>query len=153
MDDPVREGIALVRKKPGAGKPRSTRAGLPQTAQTAQGRFPPARPHGRTKGDVYALRATEMGGHEQRGPRFAVVVQSSRLEHLSTGLVVPTSTRAQRYIFRPIVEIPDQGETAAVCDAMTAVDPQARLGEHLGYLPLAQMQRIDQAVLALLDLD
>ena len=105
------------------------------------------------KGDIYVLRATQTRGHEQRGPRFAVVVQSSRLEHLSTWLVVPTSTRAQRYIFRPVVEIPHQGETVAVCDAMTAVDPQARLGEHVGCLPLAQVQQLDRAVLALLDLD
>ncbi|RYV50422.1 type II toxin-antitoxin system PemK/MazF family toxin [Pengzhenrongella frigida] len=105
------------------------------------------------RGDVFVLKAASTKGHEQRGPRFAVVVQSSRLEHLSTWLVVPTSTRAQRYIFRPAVTIPHHGETVAVCDAMTAVDPQARLGEYVGYLPLDQMQQIDRAVLALLDLD
>lgn len=105
------------------------------------------------RGDVFVLKAAQTKGHEQRGPRFAVVVQASRLEHLSTWLVVPTSTRAQRYIFRPVVDIPDHGETLAVCDAMTAIDPAARLGEHIGFLPLRQMQQIDLAVLALLDLD
>jgi mRNA interferase MazF len=67
--------------------------------------------------------------------------------------VVPTSTRAQPYIFRPRVEIPGRGETLAMCDALTAVDPEARLGEYVGYLPLAQMQAIDHAVVGLLDLD
>lgn len=105
------------------------------------------------RGDIFVLKSAPTTVHEQRGPRFAVVVQPSRLEQLSTWLVVPTSTRAQRYIFRPVVEIPDHGETLAVCDAMTAVDPQARLGAYVGYLPLDQMQQIDQAVLALLDLD
>ena len=105
------------------------------------------------RGDVFALKAARTKGHEQRGPRYAVVVQASRLEHLSTWLVVPTSTRAQRFVFRPMVSIPDRGETVAVCDALTAVDPQARLGEYVGYLSLGQMQQIDEAIRTLLDLD
>ena len=37
-------------------------------------------------------------------------------------------------------------------DALTAVDPQARLGDLVGFLPLEQMQRIDYALTGLLDL-
>lgn len=104
------------------------------------------------RGDVYHLRASQARGHEQTGPRFAVVVLASRLEHLSTWLVVPTSTRANPYVFRPTIEIPGKGETRALCDALTAVDPQARLGDLVGFLPLDQMQRIDYALTGLLDL-
>lgn len=104
------------------------------------------------RGDVYRLRASEARGHEQTGPRFAVVVLASRFDHLSTWLVVPTSTRARPYVFRPAVEVPEHGETLALCDALTAVDPQARLGSHVGYLSLEAMERIDYALAGLLDL-
>lgn len=104
------------------------------------------------RGDVYRLRAHDSRGHEQRGPRFAVVVLASRFEHLSTWLVVPTSTRARPFVFRPAIEIPGHGETLALCDALTAVDPTARLGDLVGYLPLETMQRIDHALSGLLDL-
>lgn len=104
------------------------------------------------RGDVYRLKAGTTRGHEQAGERFAVVVLASRLEHLSTWLVVPTSTRANPYVFRPRIEVPGHGETLALCDAMTAVDPQARLGDLVGFLPLADMQRIDYALTGLLDL-
>ena len=104
------------------------------------------------RGDVYRLKAHDARGHEQRGPRFAVVVLASRFEHLSTWLVVPTSTRARELVFRPAIEIPGHGETLALCDALTAVDPTARLGDLVGYLPLETMQRIDHALSGLLDL-
>ncbi|GEK21810.1 type II toxin-antitoxin system PemK/MazF family toxin [Cellulomonas xylanilytica] len=105
------------------------------------------------RGDVYRLKESGTRGHEQAGPRFAVVVLASRFDHLSTWLVVPTSTRANPYIFRPPVTIPGHGETLALCDALTAVDPQARLGESVGYLSLAEMESIDRALAGLLDLD
>ncbi|MFI2754923.1 type II toxin-antitoxin system PemK/MazF family toxin [Cellulomonas sp. P22] len=104
------------------------------------------------RGDVHRLRAGQTRGQEQAGPRFAVVVLASRLEHLSTWLVVPTSTRANPYVFRPWIDIPGHGPTVALCDALTAVDPQTRLGEHVGFLPLAQMEQIDVALAGLLDL-
>lgn len=104
------------------------------------------------RGDVYRLKAGPSQGREQAGPRFAVVVLASRLEHLSTWLVVPTSTRANPYIFRPLVEIPGHEETRALCDALTSVDPQQRLGAYVGFLPLSQMEQIDYALAGLLDL-
>ena len=104
------------------------------------------------RGDVHRLTAHDARGHEQHGPRFAVVVLASRFDHLSTWLVVPTSTRARPFAFRPTIEIPGHGETLALCDALTAVDPQARLGELVGYLQLEAVQRIDYALSGLLDL-
>ena len=104
------------------------------------------------RGDVHRLRAHDARGPEQHGPRFAVVVLASRFDPLSTWLVVPTSTRARPFVFRPAIEIPGHGETLALCDALTAVDPQARLGELVGYLQLEAVQRIDYALSGLLDL-
>lgn len=104
------------------------------------------------RGEVFRLRPGPAQGHEQTGRRFAIVVLASRFEHLSTWLVVPTSTRAKPSVFRPVVEIPGAGETLALCDALTAVDPQARLGESVGFLPWAQIQQIDYALAGLLDL-
>jgi mRNA interferase MazF len=105
------------------------------------------------RGDVYQLKALrDARGHEQRGRRFAIVVQASRLEQLSTWLVVPTSTSAQPAVFRPEVEIPGHGRTLVLCDALTAVDPAGRLGALVGYLTLEEMKQIDRALLGLLDL-
>ncbi|GIG23018.1 hypothetical protein Cch01nite_37420 [Cellulomonas chitinilytica] len=104
------------------------------------------------RGDVYRLKAGSTRGHEQAGPRFAVVVLASRFDHLSTWLVVPTSPRANPYVFRPQVTVPGHGETLALCDALTAVDPQARLGDTVGFLSLADLGAIDRALAGLLDL-
>jgi mRNA interferase MazF len=104
------------------------------------------------RGDVYRLKAGSTRGHEQSGARFAVVVLASRFDHLSTWLVVPTSTQANPYVFRPPVIVPGHGETLALCDALTAVDPHARLGDAVGFLSLGELESIDYALAGLLDL-
>jgi mRNA interferase MazF len=105
------------------------------------------------RGDVYQLKAPrDTAGHEQRGQRFAIAVQATRLEQLSTWLVVPTSASAQPTVFRPEVKIPGHGRTLVLCDALAAVDPAKRLGALVGYLTLEEMQQIDRALLGLLDL-
>lgn len=56
------------------------------------------------RGDLYPLRAAkDTVGHEQRGPRYAVAIQSDSIV-LSTLIVVRTSTSAQPAIFRPEIE-------------------------------------------------
>jgi mRNA interferase MazF len=106
------------------------------------------------RGDVFRLRPTpHVRGHEQRGERYAVVVQASQFDHLSTWLVVPTSTRARATVFRPEIEVPGRGRTLALCDGLTAVDPQARLSEQVGRLAGDQMVDVDIAIQGLLDLD
>jgi mRNA interferase MazF len=60
------------------------------------------------RGEVFRLRAPrDIRGHQQRGSRHAVVVQSDQLP-LSTCLVAPTSTSARAASFRPEVEIAGQ---------------------------------------------
>src|SRR5256714_8961796 len=84
------------------------------------------------RGDVYELRAPrETRGHEQRGNRYAVVVQSDLLP-LSTWLVAPTSTSARPTTFRPEVEIAGK-TTLVLVEQNAAVDPQ-RLGRLVGHL-------------------
>jgi mRNA interferase MazF len=106
------------------------------------------------RGDVYGLRPTKQSrGHEQRGRRFAVIVQASLFEHLSTWLAIPTSTSARPFVFRPQIEVPGEGPSLALCEGLVSIDPQERLGARLGSLTYAEMQEIDKAILLLLDLD
>jgi mRNA interferase MazF len=104
------------------------------------------------RGDVYRLRADARArGHEQRGPRYGVVVQATRYLHLSRWLVAPTSTSAQPAVFRPEIALPS-GPTLVLCDATSAVDPQKRLGEPVTHVTLDEIEQIDRALLGLLDL-
>jgi mRNA interferase MazF len=97
------------------------------------------------RGDLYRLRAPrDAVGHEQRGERFAVVVQSDLLKIFSTMLIAPTSTSAREADFRPAVEL--NGKTTRVLlDQTTAVDPQ-RLGEFAGRLSPKELDEVDTAL-------
>lgn len=102
------------------------------------------------RGDIHRLRAPRSSrGHEQRGPRFAVVVQSESLP-LSTLLVAPTSTSARAASFRP--EILLDGSTIRVLvEQTTAMDP-SRLGEHVGHLGFDELRQVDAALRIVLEL-
>jgi mRNA interferase MazF len=103
------------------------------------------------RGDVHELRAPrDARGHEQRGNRYAVVVQSDLLP-LSTWLVAPTSTGAREASFRPEVAIAG-GETRVLVEQTTAVDPQ-RLGRLVGHLSTSEMAAVDAALLVVLGPD
>lgn len=102
------------------------------------------------RGDVHELRAPRGAReHEQRGSRYAVVVQSDLLP-LSTWLVAPTSTSAREASFRPEVEVAD-GKTRVLVEQTAAVDPQ-RLGRLVGHLTAAEMADVDDALLVVLGL-
>jgi mRNA interferase MazF len=103
------------------------------------------------RGDVYQLRAPrDARGHEQRGNRYAVVVQSDLLP-LSTWLVAPTSTSAREASFRPEVEV-DAKTTRVLVEQTTAVDPE-RLGSLVGHLSAREMAEIDAALVVVLGLE
>ncbi|MGH3318751.1 MAG: type II toxin-antitoxin system PemK/MazF family toxin [Streptosporangiaceae bacterium] len=99
------------------------------------------------RGDIYRLLRVpkDVRGHEQRGPRYAVVLQADHLSALSTWLVAPTSTSAPGRSFRPEIDV-NGTATRVVVDQMTAVDHQSRLGEFKGRLSLAEMVDVDRAV-------
>ncbi|SEL82938.1 mRNA interferase MazF [Blastococcus sp. DSM 46786] len=100
------------------------------------------------RGEVYRLPARGTG-HEQRGPRYAVVLQPDWLT-LSTWVVAFTSTSARETSFRPPVEINRQ-RTLVMCDQIATVDVN-RLAEPAGFLTLDEMQRVDEALSLVLDL-
>ena len=103
------------------------------------------------RGDVFRLQAPRGArGHEQRGERFAVVVQSDLLP-LSTWLVAPTSTQARPATFRPEIEIGDLA-TRVLVEQAAAVDPE-RLGELVGHLHSDELRRVDSALRVVLGLD
>lgn len=100
------------------------------------------------RGEVYRLPARGKG-HEQRGRRFAVVLQPDWLS-LSTWIIAFTSTRALETSFRPSVRIGDQ-QTLVMCDQLDTVD-LGRLTEQVGFLSIQEMQQVDEALALVLDL-
>lgn len=102
------------------------------------------------RGEVHRLRASrDARGHEQRDPRYAVVVQSDQLP-LSTLLVAPTSTSAGAASFRPEIEV-DGRTTRVLAEQTAAVDP-GRLGDSVGYLSFDELRRVEAALRIVMDL-
>jgi mRNA interferase MazF len=96
------------------------------------------------RGDLYRLRpAKDTAGHEQRGPRYAVAIQSDHVL-LSTLIVAPTSTSAQPAVFRPEIEL-DGTRTYVLVDQMRAIDA-TRLGDFAGRLDAVETGEVDRAV-------
>ena len=103
------------------------------------------------RGDVHALKAPRGAmGSEQRGARYAVVVQSDLLR-LSTLLVAPTSRSARPASFRAVVEVAGEA-TTVLLDQTTAVDP-SRLGPVVGHLRHDEMASVDAALRRTFGLD
>jgi mRNA interferase MazF len=103
------------------------------------------------RGEVFRLRASrEARGREQRGARYAVVVQADEFIGLSTVLVAPTSTAARPASFRPTIEVGGQ-ETRVLVEQTRVVDPQ-RLGRSAGRLETGEMRAVDEALLLVLGL-
>lgn len=97
------------------------------------------------RGEVFRLRAPRATrGSEQRGLRYAVVVQADELLALSTVLVSPTSTAAAPRSFRPKVDL--QGtQTRVLVEQTTAISPD-RLGESVGRLDASELRAFDAAL-------
>jgi|SRR5947209_19998830 len=103
------------------------------------------------RGDVFRLPAPRRTrGHEQRGARYAVIVQAEELLELSTVLVAPTSTRAQAASFRPVVELRGT-QTRVLVEQAAVVDPQ-HLGDPAGRLDAAELRSVDDALRVVLGL-
>ncbi|GGK73432.1 putative toxin [Sphaerisporangium melleum] len=103
------------------------------------------------RGDVYKVRMPrEAAGHEQRGERFAVLLQSNTLASLSTLIVAPTSTSARPMTFRPEIEL--NGKTTRVLvDQLTALDT-SRLGDFAGRLDRSEIEEVNEALHVMLGL-
>jgi mRNA interferase MazF len=103
------------------------------------------------RGEVFRLRAPQgTRGHEQRGARYAVIVQADDILGLSTMLVSPTSVSARPASFRPTISI-DGGETRVLAEQTSAVD-RARLGSSAGRLDAQELRAVDDALTLVLGL-
>jgi mRNA interferase MazF len=103
------------------------------------------------RGEVFRLPAPrDTRGREQRGARYAVIVQADEFLDLSTTLVAPTSTRARSASFRPTITVGGQ-ETRVLVEQTTVVDPQ-RLGRSAGRLEAHELRAVDEALSLVLGL-
>ena len=103
------------------------------------------------RGEIFRLRvprATQ--GSEQRGARYAVVVQADELFALSTVLVSPTSTAAPPRSFRPRVDVLGSS-TRVLVEQTTAVSPDG-LGDSVGRLSASELRDVDTALALVLGL-
>lgn len=101
------------------------------------------------RGEIFRLpapRATR--GREQRGARYAVVVQADEFLGLSTVLVSPTSTGARPASFRPAITL-DSTQTRILVEQTTVVDPE-RLGRSAGRLDANELHAVDEALALIL---
>jgi mRNA interferase MazF len=97
------------------------------------------------------LRLPKGKGHEQRGKRFGVVVQSDALLPRSVVLIAPTSASARPASFRPEVDI-EGATTKVLVEQLGAVDV-TRLGDLAGHLTPEEQWGVDTAILTVLGLN
>jgi mRNA interferase MazF len=103
------------------------------------------------RGEVFRLRVPRgTRGGEQRGGRYAVIVQADELLALSTVLVAPTSISAPARSFRPTVEIRGQ-QTRVLVEQTTAIAVE-RLGASAGRLAARELSAVDTALAVVLGL-
>jgi len=103
------------------------------------------------RGDVYELRLPKGVGHEQRGQRLGVVVQSDAMLPRSVVLIAPTSTSARAASFRPEVDITGT-RTRVLVEQVGAVDVN-HLGRSISRVSVEEQWAIDTALLTVLGLD
>lgn len=104
-----------------------------------------------TRGDVYRVRLPQGTGREQRGPRYAVIVQADALLGLSTALIAPTSRGALAASFRPEVEVGGES-TRVMVEQLRALDVR-RLDDFAGRLNPEEMREVDEALSLALSLN
>lgn len=103
-----------------------------------------------SRGAIRAVKALPGArGHEQKGSRLAVIIQSDRFA-TSTITVAMTSTSAGRAIYRPEIDI-DGTRTRILTDQIHTVDPE-RLGRFVGMLDAFELRDLDRALLLKLGL-
>ena len=102
------------------------------------------------RGDVFELKLPKGVGHEQRGRRFGVIVQSDAFLSRSVVLIAPTSAGARPASFRPEIDI-DGEPTRVLVEQLGAVDV-SRLGSLAGHLTPEQQWGVDESILTVLDL-
>ena len=103
------------------------------------------------RGEIFRLPAPRAArGREQRGARYAVIVQADEFLGLSTVLVSPTSVSARPASFRPTITLEGQ-ETRVLVEQTTVLDPE-RLGRSAGRLEASELRTVDEALMLVLGL-
>jgi mRNA interferase MazF len=103
------------------------------------------------RGEIFRIRAPRgTRRSEQRGARYAVIVQADELLALSTVLVSPTSSAAPPRSFRPSITVGSRTSRVLV-EQTTAVSPD-RLGDSVGRLNAAELRDLDAALALVLGL-
>ena len=98
------------------------------------------------RGEIFRLPPPRaVRGHEQRGARYAVVVQADEFLDLSTVLVSPTSASARSASFRPTIALEGK-QTRVLIEQTSVVDPQ-RLGSSAGRLDAGELRSVDEALM------
>lgn len=103
------------------------------------------------RGDIYELRLPKGIGHEQRGRRLGVVVQTDAMFPRTVVLVAPTSTSARAASFRPELDVGGR-RTRVLVEQIGAVDVN-RFGDQIGRLTIDQQWQIDAALSTVLGLE
>lgn len=103
------------------------------------------------RGEIFRLPSPRGArGREQRGVRYAVVVQADEFMVLSTTLVAPTSASARPATFRPAISLKET-ETRVLVEQTTVVDSE-RLGKSAGRLDADELKAVDEALALVLGL-
>jgi len=100
------------------------------------------------RGDVFEFKIPKGVGHEQRGRRYALIVQADVFLPRSVVVVAPTSRSAKPASFRPEMVVAKQ-ETRVLVEQLGAVDV-LRLGKPVGHATTEEMWSVDEALLAAL---
>jgi len=101
------------------------------------------------RGEVFRLPARRGArGHEQRGARYAVIVQADEFLGLNTALVSPTSTSAMPASFRPMIHVSGE-DTRVLVEQTSVVDPE-RLGRSAGRLSSGELRAVGEALALIL---
>ena len=103
------------------------------------------------RGDIHELRVPKGVGHEQRGRRFGVIVQSDALLPRSVVLLAPTSTGARPATIRPEIKV--LGTTTRVLVEQVGAVDVSRLGKQVGRVDVDSMWGIDECLATVLGLD
>ncbi len=99
------------------------------------------------RGDIFTVNLSGRSGHEQKGSRLAIILQTNDLP-LSTVVIVPTSPQARPTSFRPSIRI--QGEaTYALTEQITTVDTQ-RLGKWIGHVTDEEIKATESGIKSVL---
>ena len=103
------------------------------------------------RGDIVALPPSRGAkGHEQKGRRYGVVLQSTDLAALSTVVVAPTSSRVQPTSFRPAITVRGR-KTRLLVEQLRTVD-RTRFTTPVGHLPVHELKDVEEALKILLGL-